>query len=64
MATTHYRGIFREDIIKTPSPMPLFLAHMRVMLVREAGTDGIVYLYQYVFCIMAEVSVAGKLLSR
>ncbi|KAH7099547.1 DNA mismatch repair protein MutS, partial [Auriculariales sp. MPI-PUGE-AT-0066] len=58
LATTHFRDIFREDLV--PRSLPIRLAHIRVMLVnteREeiAGLDGatlrnaaesIVYLYQ------------------
>ncbi|KZV85507.1 hypothetical protein EXIGLDRAFT_255658 [Exidia glandulosa HHB12029] len=44
LATTHFRDVFRADIV--PPSLPLLLAHMRVMLVREEGADGIVYLYK------------------
>ncbi|EJD50894.1 hypothetical protein AURDEDRAFT_135210 [Auricularia subglabra TFB-10046 SS5] len=44
LATTHFRDVFRADIV--PRTLPLALAHMRIMLVQQQGDESIVYLYQ------------------
>lgn len=47
LATTHFRDVFRADIV--PRELPLALAHMRIMLVQQQqGDESIVYLYQSV----------------